>query len=78
MLTLKAGTPLIVREISAVIFVKHSSELTAASSPISSQIVKRRGTVWYINLFPYFIAFVKQRTVARRIRSPLLIVNPMK
>jgi hypothetical protein len=44
-LTLKAGTPLIAREISAVIFVKLSSERTVGSSPISSQMVKRRGTV---------------------------------
>ena len=75
LLTLKAGTPLMAREISAVIFVKHSSERTAGSSPISNQMVKRRGTVWYMNLFPYFIAFVKQRMVASRIRSPLPIVN---
>jgi hypothetical protein len=27
-----------------------------------------------MNLFPYFIAFVKQRTVASRIRNPLPIV----
>ena len=44
-LTLEAGTPLIAREISAVIFVKHSSERTVGSSPISNQMVKRRGTV---------------------------------
>ncbi len=31
-----------------------------------------------MNLFPYFIAFVKQRTVDNRIRNPLPIVNASK
>jgi len=46
LLTLKAGTPLMAREISALIFMNVSCLLTVGSSPISSQMVNRRGTVW--------------------------------
>jgi hypothetical protein len=70
--TLYVGVSLIAFATAALSFVNASVADSVGCSPTSSQIVSRRGIVWYTYFEPYLMAFAKNFTVYKFIFSPLL------